>query len=75
MTIFINCVYGCQKKLLMLRLVYCNRLVNLGISKQQHLYLRTKQFNLKKYLTKYKTLKKINIKINRPDWVQCVPAS
>ena len=27
--------------------VYCNRLMNLGISKQQHLYLRTKQFNLK----------------------------
>ena len=25
-----------------LRLVTCNRLVNLGISKQQHLYLKTK---------------------------------
>ena len=25
---------------------YCNRLVNLGISKQQHLYLKT-EFNLK----------------------------
>ena len=29
-------------KKLVLRLVTCNRLVNLGISKQQHLYLRTK---------------------------------
>ena len=29
-----------------LRLVICNRLVNLGISKQQHLYLKT-EFNLK----------------------------
>ena len=28
--------------LLVLRLVTCNRLVNLGISKQQHLYLKTK---------------------------------
>ena len=27
---------------LVLWLVYCDRLVNLGISKQQHLYLRTK---------------------------------
>ena len=27
---------------LLLRLVTCNRLVNLGISKQQHLYLKTK---------------------------------
>ena len=27
---------------IMLRLVTCNRLVNLGISKQQHLYLKTK---------------------------------
>ena len=27
---------------LVLRLVICNRLVNLGISKQQHLYLKTK---------------------------------
>ena len=27
----------------LLRLVTCNRLVNLGISKQQHLYLRTKK--------------------------------
>ena len=27
---------------LMLRLVTCNRLVNLGISKQQHWYLKTK---------------------------------
>ena len=26
----------------LLRLVICNRLVNLGISKQQHLYLKTK---------------------------------
>ena len=25
-----------------LRLITCNRLVNLGISKQQHLYLKTK---------------------------------
>ena len=31
---------------LLLRLVICNRLVNLGISKQQHLYLKT-EFNLK----------------------------
>ena len=30
----------------LLRLVICNRLVNLGISKQQHLYLKT-EFNLK----------------------------
>ena len=30
----------------LLRLVTCNRLVNLGISKQQHLYLKT-EFNLK----------------------------
>ena len=28
--------------ILMLRLVTCNRLMNLGISKQKHLYLRTK---------------------------------
>ena len=27
-----------------------NRLMNLGISKEQHLYLRTKQFNLKQEL-------------------------
>ena len=30
----------------LLRLIICNRLVNLGISKQQHLYLKT-EFNLK----------------------------
>ena len=36
---------------------FCNRLVNLGISKQQHLYLRTKILIKNKYLTKDKTLK------------------
>ena len=41
----------------MLRLVICNRLVNLGISKQQHLYLKT-EFNLKNTnLTKSKRLR------------------
>ena len=30
----------------LLRFVTCNRFVNLGISKQQHLYLKT-EFNLK----------------------------
>ena len=35
-----------QLKWMVLRLVTCNRLVNLGISKQQHLYLIT-EFNLK----------------------------
>ena len=29
-------------KYVLLRLVICNRLVNLGISEQQHLYLKTK---------------------------------
>ena len=32
----------------LLQLVTCNRLVNLGISKQQHLYLRTKNLIFKK---------------------------
>ena len=31
-----------QPERVLLRLVTCNRLVNLGISKQQHLYLKTK---------------------------------
>ena len=31
-----------RKAVALLRLVTCNRLVNLGISKQQHLYLKTK---------------------------------
>ena len=44
-------------------MVYCNRLVNLGISKQQLLYLRTKNLFQNKNLTKNKTLKKINIKL------------
>ena len=34
-----------------------NRLVNLGISEQQHLYLRTKNLILKKNLTKSKRLR------------------
>ena len=35
-------VYSAVCRAQMLRLVICNRLVNLGISKQQHLYLKTK---------------------------------
>ena len=37
-------IFKVQVKVIMqlLRLVTCNRLVNLGISKQQHLYLKTK---------------------------------
>ena len=37
-----NCCLNELKLFILLRLVICNRLVNLGISKQQHLYLKTK---------------------------------
>ena len=47
--------YECK----VLRLVKCNRLMNLGISKQRHLYLRTKNLIQNKNLTKNKTLMKI----------------
>ena len=48
-TSVVDCILTCHNSLnmfedfnVMLRLVICNRLVNLGISKQQHLYLKTK---------------------------------
>ena len=55
-------------EILMLLLVYCNRLVNLGISKTTTLVFKNKTIEvINKNLTKHKTLNKINIKVNRPD--------
>ena len=63
----------CHILLSVLRLVICNRLVNLGISKQQHLYLKT-EFNLKNTnLTKSKRLRYVTL--TGLIWVQCVLAS
>ena len=65
------CVHSCL--CVLLRLVICNRLVNLGISKQQHLYLKTKNLIKNTNLTKSKRLRYVTL--TGLIWVQCVLAS